>query len=218
MRRSFAALCRVTPLCAAAGFVDAFGYFALDRVFTANMTGNTVLFAAAVARGDWTSAPVYFITLASFVAGAVTAAVLRRWLATPCLLLLIVAALVATVGVTAPRSDVAVVILAVGMGVQAASLTVFAGVRLQTVVLTGALVNLADAVIDRVWPRESGPSPHPPAISVLSASWLSYAVGAGGGVLAVDRWRYALLIPAAVLTAVAIALEWNARSPPRRSP
>jgi uncharacterized membrane protein YoaK (UPF0700 family) len=38
-------------LTAVAGFVDAFGWLTLDRVFTAQMSGNTVLIAVHAAAG-----------------------------------------------------------------------------------------------------------------------------------------------------------------------
>jgi uncharacterized membrane protein YoaK (UPF0700 family) len=53
----------------AAGSVDAIGYFGLDRVFTANMTGNMVLLGLALGQGHVLDALRNFIALAGFIVG-----------------------------------------------------------------------------------------------------------------------------------------------------
>jgi uncharacterized membrane protein YoaK (UPF0700 family) len=54
----------------AAGYVDALGYLRLRRVFTANMTGNTVLLGIAIAQLDGDAAIRSSLALAGFLAGA----------------------------------------------------------------------------------------------------------------------------------------------------
>jgi uncharacterized membrane protein YoaK (UPF0700 family) len=62
-----------------AGSMDALGYLGLDHVFTANMTGNTVLLGLAAGRGELAAALRSVAALAGFVAGLVLgAAVIQR--------------------------------------------------------------------------------------------------------------------------------------------
>ncbi len=58
-------------LTAVAGVVDAVSFLALGRVFTANMTGNVVLLAFAVAGAEGLSIPRSVTALVAFVLGAV---------------------------------------------------------------------------------------------------------------------------------------------------
>ncbi len=53
-----------------AGLVDAVSFLALGRVFTANMTGNVVLLAFAVAGAEGLSVPRSVTALVAFVLGA----------------------------------------------------------------------------------------------------------------------------------------------------
>jgi uncharacterized membrane protein YoaK (UPF0700 family) len=52
-----------------AGAVDASNYLGLGRVFTANMTGNTVLLGVALARGSGADAARSVAALGGFCAG-----------------------------------------------------------------------------------------------------------------------------------------------------
>src|SRR5256885_1548595 len=78
-------------LTAATGLIDAVSYLALGHVFTANMTGNVVFLAFAVAGAPGLSIPRSVVSLAAFLAGAVVGGRLaarlgsgppRRWVAT----------------------------------------------------------------------------------------------------------------------------------------
>jgi len=53
----------------AAGSVDAIGYFSLNHVFTANMTGNTVLLGLSLGQGHSLAALSNLIALVGFAAG-----------------------------------------------------------------------------------------------------------------------------------------------------
>jgi uncharacterized membrane protein YoaK (UPF0700 family) len=59
----------VLLLTGAAGYVDAVSYLALGRVFTANMTGNTVLFGLAIVEGDGGAVVRTALALGAFIAG-----------------------------------------------------------------------------------------------------------------------------------------------------
>src|SRR3989442_5030441 len=60
----------------AAGIVDAISYLGLGRVFTAMMTGNTVLLALAVSEGESMAVMRSVLALAGFSAGAAAGALL----------------------------------------------------------------------------------------------------------------------------------------------
>ncbi|MSX03032.1 MAG: DUF1275 domain-containing protein [Actinobacteria bacterium] len=59
-----------------AGACDGLAYLALDGLFVANQTGNTVLLGLAVARGDGFATLEYLIAIAAFIAGLAAAALL----------------------------------------------------------------------------------------------------------------------------------------------
>lgn len=56
-------------LTSVAGSIDVIGYLKLGEVFTANMTGNTVLLGIALGRGKSEAAIRSFIALIGFVTG-----------------------------------------------------------------------------------------------------------------------------------------------------
>jgi uncharacterized membrane protein YoaK (UPF0700 family) len=59
-----------------AGACDGLAYLALDGLFVANQTGNTVLLGLAIARGDGFATVEYVIALAAFIVGLAAAALL----------------------------------------------------------------------------------------------------------------------------------------------
>ncbi|MGV7066941.1 DUF1275 family protein, partial [Bacillus velezensis] len=63
-------------LCLTAGIVDVIGYLSLGHIFTANMTGNIVLFGLAIGN-SWHLAVLKSLTsLIGFIAGVIAAALL----------------------------------------------------------------------------------------------------------------------------------------------
>jgi uncharacterized membrane protein YoaK (UPF0700 family) len=59
-----------------AGSVDAVSYFGLGHVFTANMTGNTVLLGLALGHGEVVAAARSFVALLGYMAGAAAGTVI----------------------------------------------------------------------------------------------------------------------------------------------
>jgi len=58
------------------GCLDALGFLGLGRVFTANMTGNTVLCGLALAQGDWSALLRSLIAIVGFSLGVIAGTLL----------------------------------------------------------------------------------------------------------------------------------------------
>jgi len=137
------------------GLIDAFSYLGLGHVFVANMTGNVVFLAFALAGAPGFSIAASAIALLAFVAGAaIGGRITRVWAAdrryfagiTTVEATLFAAAALATVASDA-ASDVArdllIVLLAVAMGMQNAAARRLAVPDLTTTVLTLTITGIA---------------------------------------------------------------------------
>lgn len=136
------------------GIVDAIGYLGLDRVFTANMTGNVVILGMALAGADGLPVAGPAIALAAFLAGAVVSGrVLRAvppgWTTRTTAVFAVVAALTAACAALTLLPRVPVVelpttaALALAMGLQAAAARHLAVADVTTVVVTSTITGLA---------------------------------------------------------------------------
>jgi uncharacterized membrane protein YoaK (UPF0700 family) len=85
------------------------------------------------------------------------------------------------------------------MGLQASTITSFAGHAVSTVVVTSTLARTADATVDRIWPRSDAPLPSATNTWLLTLTWTGYLVGAVIGGLLLTAMPYPLLVPAALL-------------------
>jgi uncharacterized membrane protein YoaK (UPF0700 family) len=182
-----------------AGIADAVGYVTMGGVFAANMTGNTVLAGIDIAKGNHLGAWNHLTPLVAFFPGAMLARAMLRLFKGPAAGILLEAALLAAVGFLPVGEQTAVMIVAFAMGLQASTITSFAGHSVSTVVVTSTLARTADAAVDRLW-RGAAVSP-PSALNtgLLALTWTGYLVGAviGGLLLPVLPWP--LLVPAALL-------------------
>ncbi len=68
-RQILAAIPLVATLCMTAGAVDVIAYILFGKIFIANMTGNTVLFAASVVLHNWGEAALRIGVVIAFVGG-----------------------------------------------------------------------------------------------------------------------------------------------------
>jgi len=139
------------------GIVDAVGYLGLDRVFTANMTGNVVILGMALVGGDDLPVLGPLIALGAFLAGAALGGrVLRTspagWSHRTSLTFIATGVLAVGLGVAAviapPEQGqvwalVVTGLLAVAMGLQAATARRLAVKDVTTVVVTSTLTGLA---------------------------------------------------------------------------
>ena len=190
---------RATILTIIAGIADAVGYITMGGVFAANMTGNTVLAGIAAAQRNYTDAWHHLAPLLAFFAGAMLSRLLLRLSHKPTVGLLVEAALLAIVGFLTLDREVAVMIVAVAMGVQASAITHFAGSAVSTVVVTSTLARTADALLDRLWSGEKKQLPAVTNLPLLGFTWMGYLVGAVAGTLLLAVMPYPLLLPVALL-------------------
>lgn len=140
------------------GVLDAVGYLGLDRVFTANMTGNVVILGMALLGGD--NLPILgpIVALAGFMTGALISGRTLRlttsgWNRRTTALLIGVSAVMAVVAALLlsglnPRTSETLTVaitgtLAVAMGVQAATARHLNVKDVPTVVVTSTITGLA---------------------------------------------------------------------------
>lgn len=199
-----------------AGYVDAVAFFGLG-VFTANMTGNTVLLAGAIGARVLGKANVPggigivipLLSIAAFVAGALAASALvrgetKRPPVRSRALLASVIVLVGAAGVLhrLPSGLIApsVALLSAAMGIQSV-VAVRAGVPgVSTTFVTGTLLT---AVMD----LEEAKRPVPFEGRTNAAIWACYLLGAIAGTVALYRLGgNGLWVPAAVVGLSALTL------------
>ena len=190
---------RATILTIIAGIADAVGYITMGGVFAANMTGNTVLAGIAAAQRNYTDAWHHLAPLLAFFAGAMLSRLLLRLSHKPTTGLLVVAGLLTIVGFLTLDREVAVLIVALAMGVQASAITHFGGSAVSTVVVTSTLARTADALLDRLWAGEKKQLPAVTNLPLLGFTWMGYLVGAVAGTLLLGVMPYPLLVPVALL-------------------
>ena len=218
----------VLLLAGAAGCLDAVGYLMLG-LFTANMTGNTILLGLSVGREAWADALHNVVALAAFVcgAGAGTAATrgagrIARGLGVEA------AVLAAAIGVWglfgSPHGRIAepaaywlIALLSAAMGMQSATVRRVGEHRVATTYVTGTLTTLAtdtaSDLLDRWMARGrwtgAGPaegsaaSPRERGTGLMTGLWAVYLLGALVGGFAEHRWAMgAVAAPVVVLAAV----------------
>jgi uncharacterized membrane protein YoaK (UPF0700 family) len=198
-------------LACAAGAVDAVSYMELGRVFTANMTGNTVLLGLALVQAESAAAVRAALALVGFLVGSalgawivdrgqgggawpptVTVALGLEWL------LLIVFAVswqFASSIVAPPDAEATLVMLsALAMGMQSAAARRLEVSGIATTYITGTLTSFAARLIGWLGfaiARLNSPLPTRPArgAGLLAAVWLVYLGGAvaAGTVTLLDR-------------------------------
>lgn len=210
-------------LALAAGSFDALCYLGLHNVFPANMTGNTVLLAVALARGSGLDAVRSAAALGGFAVGVACSTFLmprhfRRWPeGAAWVLLLEVAILVAilvwwlTVGVPAVRYWL--IVLAGGaMGAQSTAVYFSHANGVSTTYMTGTLMKAIVRAVHRLRraPRLSHPRNLP------GAAWVAYIAGALLGAVVERSWSgWSVLIPVCLVSPVALGAAlipiWEAR-------
>lgn len=138
------------------GLLDAASYLGMGNVLVANMTGNVLFLGFAIGRVPGFAITGFLVALAAFLAGAAVGGRLharlgarrRNWLTTALLLQSVLSCAAAATAVLAGAAGggprvAEIALLAVGLGIQNASVRALAVPDLTTTVLTMTLTGLA---------------------------------------------------------------------------
>ena len=202
-------------LCATAGAVDVIAYILFGKVFIANMTGNTVLFAASVILRDWNQAALRIGIVFAFLAGIFVAhAVLRkitsgrerpRELITLAIEFVVLSSLALTPHPDALRTAL-LILLAFAMGMQNNAFRQIGPVKLNTVFISGDLENLGEAIGDSKEPGKQTEARLRTAVFITT--WIAYAAGALlGAEGALHFGEKALWIPDGLVILAAVMVQ-----------
>ena len=215
-------------LTCAAGLVDAISYLEMGHVFTAMMTGNTVLLALAIGQGEVMAALRSTLALVAFSAGAAGGAmVLLRgrargeWPPIVTATLGLEGVVLAVFGVvwhlsgTGPRADVLTVVLiglsGLAMGIQAAAVRHLGVPGVASTYITGTLTSLMAELVTWLGPRGPSSSSEPATgsasrhVRLLASVFLVYGAGALIGTVLQARTSSLLAwLPCVCLTGVVV--------------
>lgn len=197
-------------LCAVAGSVDASAYLLSGRVFVANMTGNTVLFAISLLQRNPREAALRGGLVAAFLVGVIIARLLARIageaptkaqrISILCIES-VVLLMLAWKSAGAHTNLLLLLLLACILGVQNAAFRYIGGFHLNTTFITGDLELLGEAIMN---PRNSRAE-----VSVFVLSWVGYAGGASLGALGAVEFPHHGFLPSmmvAVASLIAVIL------------
>lgn len=216
-----AAIPLVTTLCMTAGAVDVIAYILFGKIFIANMTGNTVLFAASVVVRDWGQAALRIGVVIAFMGGILIAqAALQKLTAgrerqRELITLAIEFGVLSWLALT-PHPDTLrvalLLMLAFAMGMQNNAFQRIGPVKLSTAFISGDLENLVEAIAESevAGKRAEGHR----RTAVFLTTWIAYGVGALLGAYGALHLRErALWIPAGlVVLAAAMVVRMAAQS------
>jgi uncharacterized membrane protein YoaK (UPF0700 family) len=200
-------------LALASGFVDAASYLGLGRVFTANMTGNTVLLGVAIADGSATELERAASALGGFCVGVAIGVLLigasdRAWpriagaafaFEAAALAALLIAW--AAVGADSARLGL-IAVSGLAMGTQSAAVRTTRAGGVATTYVTGTLTN----AIARATKRLRGIQEAGGGAGLQGGVWAIYSVGAIGGAVTEKAWHAgAIAVPLAIVCLVGAA-------------
>jgi uncharacterized membrane protein YoaK (UPF0700 family) len=213
----------------AAGTVDAVSYLGLGHVFTAMMTGNTVLLGLALAQGEIHAALRSILALLGFALGVTVGAVIVEhdesdddWPACVTAALAVESVILAVFAFAWHFTDSAlgghsiqllIVLLGSAMGVQAAAVRRLDVPGIATTYLTGTITTLFTDVVS--WSRAPGHHWHGPSgdmvkweqrVGLLAAVFLVYGVGALCGGLLYAHYTPAVSV-APLVAVVAVTMN-----------
>jgi uncharacterized membrane protein YoaK (UPF0700 family) len=188
-------LARTVVLCVIGGSADAISYLRYDT-FVGAMTGNTVLSGIDLAEWRLDHAGFHLGIVAVFLAAVIVTQTALKVKVPPSLPLLLTALMLG--GSELIAGAWSAIICAAALGMQNAAVRTIAGVPINTVFITGNLVQLGAAV-------PAAPEPQRRAtIAVVTIAWLAYAFGAAVGAVALHMIAHPMLVPAALALIAAI--------------
>lgn len=197
----------------AAGALDAASYIGLGRVFTANMTGNTALFAIALVKGDGSGVARSGTALVGFCLGVAVGVLTRgpaaeqlwlvrvRWTVAIGLLALVGLAVGWTLAGPKPTGSALYPLIgaaAIAMGLQSAANRPSHLKGVPTTYMTGTITRMVESAVLRV---RGGAEEGEESASVRAGVWLLYIAGALAGALAERSWHAGVVAIPGVLTA-----------------
>ncbi len=192
-----AAIAAVVLTCVA-GYVDAIGYLRLGSIYLANMSGNSVSVGIHAARLDGYEVWRHGWPILSYVIGLLSSRILVSWGAHRRRTWVISAAFAIECAALAAflaigRGTIGVFLVALAMGVQAATLSRFNGVSIYTSFVTGSLVKMAAAAADVFWDaiqkgiRAAFVETRSWQAAWYAANWIGYLAGAIAATLLLER-------------------------------
>jgi uncharacterized membrane protein YoaK (UPF0700 family) len=198
------------------GFVDAVAFARLVGVFPANQSGNLLFFGMAIGGRPGPSGWHNAIAIGGYVVGVTLAFAAGRRLQRPrrgpALLAVELALLAAVIVIAGPidgsqlrggaQCAALIALLSVAMGVQTEVISRVAGIMVATTYETGAITRAGETVT-RLLRRDGTMARVDRQFAVLFFVVAAYVGGATVGVSALGEWRWALVIPCAVLAALA---------------
>ncbi len=185
-----------------AGFVDAYGFLRW-HAFGANMTGNTVVFAISLFRNP-AAALLPLTLIVAFLAGSILGrAIVDRSSGT---VGLVVEAMV--LAASAFASGYALAVIALAMGLQNATITMFSGVAANTSFVTGDYSRFGQALADfiNVPARREGMRQ---TLAVLGPLLGAYTLGALIAAFS-SALPYGVVLPVPIVLGIAYAAHRKA--------
>lgn len=208
-----------------AGLVDTLGFLMISEILTGNMTGNTLRVAVASAELDWNTAAHRFWPVLMFVAGLIISACIHEAgarlgiLQTSGIVFFLEAVLLAGVialfpsghfqvaSIFSPVFYPAVAMLAIGMGLQNATVTRVGALSIRTTHTTGTLSEFAEGfsqflfwMFDRqrkgkdVFPLAKKTKPFRETV-MMAGLWIAFFAGGICAAFAGKRYGALALLP-----------------------
>jgi uncharacterized membrane protein YoaK (UPF0700 family) len=202
MMRMSRDLARTVLLCLVGGSADAISYLRYGA-FVGAMSGNTILLGIDIAKGQPDRAFYHLAIIAVFLAAAILARVVITSRIPVIVPLAVTAAMLAASELIVGQWSA--LLSAAALGLQNGAVRKIAGVPINTVFITGDLMQLASAV-----PQAAAPRQHR-EITVLSTAWIAYTAGAALGALALHMISYPMIVPTALAFAAAIVEHYVER-------
>lgn len=201
-----------------AGAVNAGGFLAVGQ-YTSHMTGIVSAIADDLVLGTYALAAAGAVSLASFIAGAATSALLINWgrrntrrrqyaypVALEALLLLCFGVLGVGTGATPHVLPLALPLLCFLMGLQNATITKLSGARIRTTHLTGMVTDIGIEIGKLLYlHRDSGRLAHLHVVAdrsklaLLAILVTTFLVGGIVGALGFNVYGYVFCVPLAAL-------------------
>jgi uncharacterized membrane protein YoaK (UPF0700 family) len=222
----------VLLLAFAAGCVDAISYLGLGHIFSANMTGNTVLLGLSLAQAQWPAALHSAVALAGYLTGVAGGAILierapapapapkdKRALWPPVVTTVfalewIILAALTLAGALLPAASsgasvsALIVLAAAAMGLQGVAARSL-GVRgVATTFITGTWTSMMSGLVNRI-PSAQREGAEPPTGTGTQAAVVGvYLLAAVGGGVAATRWQLLAFTVPTVVIAVVVMAAW----------